>query len=134
MTRSLVLAALLASPAAGDVPVSAFGCSQIATEAVIPAIEGQDGVFFRVQSDLRMRNVMESSVIARMAELSRVLAEGGTTLIYVTVPTKAQVMPQFLPAAAADYRFDSVTAQFVYTDIIARLADKRKVMIIFNKH
>lgn len=124
MTRYLVLAALLSSPAAGEVPVSAFGCSQTTTEAAIPAIEGEDGTFFRVQSDLRMRNVMESPVIARMAELSRVLAEGGTTLIYVTVPTKAQVMPQALPAAAADYRFDSVTAQFVYTDIIARLVEQ----------
>lgn len=121
MTRYLVIMLLIAAPAVGETPVSAYGCAQIETEAAIPAIEGKDGTFFRVQSDLRMRNVMERPVIARMAELSRVLAEGGTTLIYVAVPTKAQVMPDQLPKAATDYRFDSQTAQFVYSDIIGRL-------------
>lgn len=122
MTRYFVIVVLLATPAAAE--TSAFGCSFTNTASALPSVEGKDGTFFRVQADLRMRHPMEDPVIARMAVLSKALAAGGTTLIYVTVPTKSEVMPDLLPASAADYQFDSATAVLVYQDIISRMAAK----------
>lgn len=117
---ALILAALCATSAVGE--TSAYRCSQLETAATMPAIEGLDGVFYRVHADLRLRHPMEDAVIERMGALAEVLAAGGTTLIYVTVPTKSQAMPQFLPPAAADFAFDSETATLVYDDIISRLS------------
>lgn len=116
-TLILVLAGGTAASADG----SAFGCSGLDTDTALPAVEGHDGVFYRVLADLRMRHPMEDAVMVQMGALSQALAARGTTLIYVTVPTKSQAMPQFLPQAAADYAFDSATATLVYDDIVLRL-------------
>lgn len=115
LVLSLAAGAALADP-------SAYGCSGIETGTVLPSVEGQDGVFYRVMADLRLRHPMEDAVVQQMAALSTALASRGTTLIYVTVPTKSQAMPQFLPASASDYAFDVDTATLIYTDIINRLA------------
>lgn len=120
MTPYFAVAALLATPIAAE--TSAFGCAFTATQSALPSVEGQDGTFYRVLADLRMRHPMEDPVIARMAALSAALAAGGTTLIYVAIPTKAEVMPDQLPAVAADYLFDRATAVLVYDDIITRLS------------
>jgi alginate biosynthesis protein AlgX len=124
MTRfggpALILAALSATSAHAE--SSAYQCSNLETAAALPSIEGLDGVFYRVLADLRMRHPMEDSVMDQMGALSDALAAGGTTLIYVTVPTKSQAMPDTLPPAAADYAFDSATATLVYNDIIGRLS------------
>ncbi len=119
---ALVLAASLAVPAGAG--TSAFGCSNLETASALPSLEGKDGVFYRVMADLRMRHPMEDPVVDQMAALSEALASGGTTLIYVTVPTKSQAMPDYLPAEAADYAFDPETARLVYQDIIGRLSAK----------
>ncbi len=116
---AIVLAGIAASPALGQ--TSGFGCSGLDTASALPSIEGFDGVFYRVLADLRMRHPMEDAVMSRMAVLSAALAASGTTLIYVTVPTKSQAMPEFLPPAAADYAYDSATGSMVYDDIITRL-------------
>lgn len=125
MNAYLLIAALLATPAAAEtvanIAPSAYGCAFTDTASALPSIEGKDGTFFRVLADLRMRHPMEDPVIARMAVLSKALAAGGTTLIYVTVPTKSEVLPGLLPRSAADYQFDSPTAALVYEDIIKRL-------------
>lgn len=117
---ALILSALNGQAATAQ--PSAFGCHGLDTATGLPSIEGLDGVFYRVLADLRMRHPMEDAVMEQMADLSEALAAGGTTLIYVTVPTKSQVMPQFLPPVAADYAFDSATATLVYNDIVNRLA------------
>ncbi|MDP3342286.1 hypothetical protein [Frigidibacter sp.] len=111
---------LMACPALAQ--TSAFGCSQTETAVGVPSIEGRDGVFYRVLADLRLRHPMEDAVTEQMGALSLALAGRGTTLIYVTVPTKSQAMPEFLPPLAADYAYDSTTAQLVYDDIVGRLA------------
>lgn len=117
---ALILAALCGQTAM--VNASAYRCSGLDTSAsALPSIEGQDGVFYRVLADLRLRHPMEEAVMQQMGDLSRVLAAGGTTLIYVAVPTKSQAMPQFLPKVAADYAFDNATATLVYNDIVDRL-------------
>lgn len=114
----------LASAMSAASQPSAFGCSGLdSASSSLPSVEGINGVFYRVLTDLRMRHPMEDAVMQQMADLSKALAARGTTLIYVAVPTKSQAMPQFLPQAAADYGFDSATAQLVYGDIVDRLAD-----------
>lgn len=120
-TGLAVLALSLAS-GTGRADTSDHRCLNLETASALPSIEGQDGVFYRVLADLRMRHPMEDAVMQQLAALSATLADGGTTLIYVTVPTKSQAMPQFLPPLAADYAFDVVTAQLVYGDIVDRLA------------
>ncbi|MDT8857105.1 hypothetical protein RNZ50_19115 [Paracoccaceae bacterium Fryx2] len=117
---AIVLAALSGAPVLAD--PSAYLCGGLDTASSLPSIEGLDGVFYRVLADLRMRHPMEDAVMDQMGALSEALAAGGTTLIYVTVPTKSQAMPQFLPPAAADYAFDSATATLVYGDIVSRLS------------
>lgn len=112
----------LAGVTAASAEPSAYGCSGLDTASALPSIEGRNGVFYRVLADLRMRHPMEDAVMEQMAALSEALAAGGTTLIYVTVPTKSQAMPEFLPQAASDYAYDSATATLVYDDIVQRLS------------
>ena len=121
LTLAAPLLAALSGQAAMADP-SAYGCGGLDTATTLPSIEGLNGVFYRVLADLRMRHPMEDAVMQQMADLSAALAANGTTLIYVTVPTKSQAMPQFLPPAAADYAFDTATSTLVYNDIVTRLA------------
>lgn len=119
MMRPVFALCVLAAPAAYAGP-SQFGCAntQFAASA---SIEGKDGVFYRVQSDLRLQHPMDDAVVAQLAELTRVLAEQGTTLIYVNVPTKGQAMPQYLPPEAAAYGYDPALMQANYQDVTDRL-------------
>ena len=118
---ALALCASLAPFAAAAESVSAFGC--VGTDAAVTAsIEGRDGVFYRVQSDLRLQHPMDDIVVEQLAELSRVLAEGGTTLLYVNVPTKGQAMPGYLPPEAAEYGYDPAVMEANYRDVIGRLS------------
>lgn len=116
---ALLIAALCGSVA--EAQTSNYRCSGLEQVAALPSVEGLDGVFYRVLADLRMRHPMEESVMAQMGALSQALAAGGTTLIYVVVPTKSQAMPQYLPPVAADYSYDPETASQVYEDIMTRL-------------
>lgn len=113
-----LLGGLMAAPAfAGP---SAFGCAN--TEfAASASIEGRDGVFYRVQSDLRLQHPMSDIVVDELAELSRRLAEQGTTLVYVNVPTKGQAMPGYLPPEAKAYGYDAAMMQANYLDVVNRL-------------
>jgi alginate biosynthesis protein AlgX len=120
MIQYIAAAVLLATPVTAD--TSAFGCVFPATESAVPSIEGHDGTFFRVLSDIRMYHPMADPIIARMSALSAALAQGGTTLIYVAIPTKAEAMPDQLPDLAKDYQYNSKTAVLVYQDIITRLS------------
>ncbi len=119
MMRPVFVFCVLFAPAVQAGP-SQFGCAN--TElAPSASIEGTDGVFYRVQSDLRLQHPMDDSVVAQLAQLTRVLAEQGTTLIYVNVPTKGQAMPQYLPPEAAQYGYDPAVMQANYKDVTDRL-------------
>lgn len=114
-----VLLSLLGSGAALAGP-SAYGCAN--TEfAPSPSIEGRDGVFYRVQSDLRLQHPMSDILVEQLATLSRVLADQGTTLVYVNVPTKGQAMPGFLPQEAVLYGYDATVMLANYRDVVDRL-------------
>ncbi|WP_309667315.1 alginate O-acetyltransferase AlgX-related protein [Tabrizicola sp.] len=114
-----LLAVLLPGAALAQTP-SQFGCSLL-ENASVAAIEGSDGVFYRIQSDLRLQHPMDDIIVQRLAELSRVLAEGGTTLIYANVPTKGQAMPAYLPPDAVDYGYDKTMMEANYLDVVTRL-------------
>lgn len=119
MRPAFALCALFA-PAAALAGPSQFGCAN--TEfAASASIEGKDGVFYRVQSDLRLQHPMDDRMVADLAQLTRALAEQGTTLIYVNVPTKGQAMPQYLPPEAAAYGYDPELMQANYRDVTDRL-------------
>jgi alginate biosynthesis protein AlgX len=114
----LALCMFAATPALAE--SSAFSCAN--TEfAPTASIEGRDGVFYRVQSDLRLQHPMDDIVVAQLATLSRTLAEQGTTLVFVNVPTKGQAMPRYLPPEAAAYGYDEATMQANYLDVVGRL-------------
>lgn len=119
MMRPIFALCALIAPAAHAGP-SHFGCANT-DFAPTASIEGTDGVFYRVQSDLRLQHPMDESVVAQLAELTRVLAEQGTTLIYVNVPTKGQAMPQYLPPEAASYGYDPAVMRANYKDVTDRL-------------
>ena len=119
MMRPAFVLCLLMAPAAQAGPTQ-FGCTntEIAPSA---SIEGSDGVFYRVQSDLRLQHPMDDIVVGQLAQLARVLEDQGTTLIYVNVPTKGQAMPQYLPPEAAAYGYDPAVMQANYQDVTDRL-------------
>jgi alginate biosynthesis protein AlgX len=100
---------------------SAFGCAEVEFSMALPAIEGKDGVFFRTYADLRLQHPLGTAVMAQMGRLSKALAEHGTTLIYVSIPTKSQAMPGHLPDRAKDYGYDPVIAQAFYDEMLAGL-------------
>ncbi|CAN5191242.1 N/A [soil metagenome] len=100
---------------------SAFRCSHLESDAALPTLEGKNGFFFRVMADLRMQHPMTEETVRRVADLAEALKEGGTTLIYVPVPTKSQTIPAMLPANAALYGFDTKVARAIYDDQIKLL-------------
>lgn len=100
---------------------SDFGCLGLEQNKELPAIEGRDGVFFRINADLRMAHPFSDQIVADLAALSDALAENGTTLIYVPIPTKSVTMPDHLPEAAALYGFELEIATSVHNDILERL-------------
>jgi alginate biosynthesis protein AlgX len=116
-----VLVALLLPGAALAGP-SAFGCKNT-DNAPSASIEGRDGVFYRVQSDLRLQHPMNDIVVDELADLARALADQGTTLVFMNVPTKGQAMPAYLPPEADAYGYDAATMQANYLNVVNRLND-----------
>lgn len=102
---------------------SNYGCSGLQASGELPAIEGRDGVFYRINADLRMNHPFSQKTVESLAALSQALAENGTTLIYVPIPTKSVTMPGHLPDDAALYGFDLDIATHVHTDILQRLTN-----------
>lgn len=119
----LVLACvgLLAGPGLAQ---SVYGCSELEIANSHPSVEGDGGVFYRVDPDLRMFNTLSDESIEDLARLSTTLASLGTTLIYVPLPTKSLAMPDQLPQTARDFGFDVSLASSVYQETLERLAQK----------
>lgn len=114
----LAAAALPPAPLAAQ---SLYGCRDLLS-AQTPAVEGRQGVFFRIDPDLLTYNRFSDEIVAAIATLSAGLAERGTTLIVVPVPTKALAMPQYLGPDIATYGYDPALALAIYDDTLARLA------------
>jgi alginate biosynthesis protein AlgX len=103
---------------------SLFACSQIENSPILPTVESDDAVFFRTQSDLRMAHPMKDAVVDQLARLSQALERNGTILIYATIPSKSQGMPDALPEQVAGMGYDPSISQAAYHDIITRLNAK----------
>jgi len=102
---------------------SAYGCHGLETDADLETIEGRDGVFFRMVSDLRMDRPFSDDVVADLAELSAALASRGTILVFAPIPSKAVAMPAWLPDRANLMGFNLKVATDVHLDIIGRLEE-----------
>ena len=100
---------------------SAFGCTNLSNQRHVASVEGQAGVFYRVNPDLHMHHPFSDQSVAQVAELGRALQELGTTLVYVPLPTKSLAMPRYLTSEAEDFGFDPDLATTVYKDAIKRL-------------
>jgi len=122
--RSLPLAAGLLVAGTGLATAqdaSTYDCRGLATADELPVLEGQDGFFYRLNLNMRTYHPLSTAAAETVGTLSRVLAERGTQLIYVPVPTKSLAMPGKLPDAAADYGYDEDLAQTGYAAFLSEL-------------
>lgn len=122
LALSLALIAGIAPVAALADPASDYNCSGYEFSTALPSVEGKEGVFFRTFADLRLQHPMDQRTILQLGRLAAVLKANGTTLVYVTIPAKSQVMVDYLPEHTKDYGFDPEMAQTIYTDIITRMS------------
>jgi len=111
-------AALGATPLAAQ---SLYGCTGIETRSSYASVEGDGGVFYRIDPDLRMHHPFADETADQLAELSQALASLGTTLIYVPVPTKALAMPDQLTQRTRDYGFDAALATTTFEQGLQKL-------------
>jgi alginate biosynthesis protein AlgX len=116
----LMLGLMLAGAAPG-LAQSVYGCTGLDDRNSMPSLEGDRGVFYRIDPDMRMFHAFSDESIAQLAGLSKALKSLGTTLVYVPLPTKGLAMPAQLPQAARDYGFDVVLATTVYDQSLRRL-------------
>lgn len=100
---------------------SGFGCSKLHADAQTPILEGKEGVFYRVYADIRMHHPFSDRTIDLLAQLSQTLAEQGTTLLFLPIPTKSQAMPDHLPDVVRHYGYKRDVSAAVYQDIVDRL-------------
>ena len=103
---------------------TAYGCSNLEDIAELQMIEGKDGMFFRILADLRLQHAFTNQTVDHLAEMAKALEKNGTTLIYVPIPTKSQVLPELVPERAALYGFDAGIATEIYDDVVRRLNEK----------
>jgi len=118
LTAAAVTVATLAGHAAAD---SNFGCVGLEADTDLATLEGHDGVFYRMVSDLRVDLPFSDQTVADLADWSRALARRGTTLVFAPVPTKSAAMPGWLPERARLMGFDLELATEVHLDILRRL-------------
>ncbi len=126
---ALTFAAALtgASPAAAQSATqefaapSAYGCAHLENDNLTPILEGKEGVFYRVYADIRLQHPFSDRAVTLMGQLADNLAQRGTTLIYLPIPTKSQAMPDQLPDVAKLYGFRVDEADRVYRSLIDRL-------------
>lgn len=108
---------------------SAYGCSHLDNDPIMPIFEGEDGVFYRIYSDLRMYHPFSDTTVELLGQLSDVLRENGTTLVFLPVPTKSQVMQEYMTDRSELYGFDHGIATAIYKDIVDRLNTRGLITI-----
>ena len=100
---------------------SAFGCTGLERAEPLAALEGRDGIFYRLNLDMRNNHALSPKTAEMIGAISAALAARGTTLIYVPVPTKSLAMPEELPDTVAGYGFDLKVAETVWHDFLGKL-------------
>lgn len=100
---------------------SDYGCSGLEKDPLVASVEGKNGYFYRVLADIRMQHQLSDHTARQLAEVAKALEANGTTLIYVPIPTKSLVMPQYLPERTFELGFDYDIAKAAYDETLARL-------------
>lgn len=118
-----ILACVMILAAGAAQAQSAYACRALENHPALPAVEGENGTFFAIRPELQAHHGLADETIAFVAELSAALAERGTTLVYLPVPTRAQVMTHLLPSMAAHIGYDAGHSTAVHEDMIKRLRD-----------
>lgn len=123
----LVAAGLLAAlapltPARAE---TAYTCTDLMGRHRFAAVEGRDGMFFRLLPDLAMQQPFADESVAALAQLSQTLAAEGTDFLYVPLPSRALAMPGALPVEARDVGYDAALAASLYQDILVRLGERQ---------
>jgi len=123
--RACIVLTILGSGSAGYAATSsAFGCAGLENNKQLAVVEGQNGFFYRVIADLRMEQQLSEHTADEVATIAEALEAQGTTLVYVPIPTKSLVLPQYLPdRASSDYGFDYGVAERAYQEVIQRLRE-----------
>lgn len=121
---SHALAAALVTLAVGPVAAqSDYGCRNLQTADPMAMIEGSEGVFYRLNLNMRMSHPLSERAAAMVGRLAEELKQKGTTLVYLPVPTKSLAMPGHLPDSVSSYGFDIEIAEQAYDAFIGRLRD-----------
>ncbi len=121
--RAFALATGLAAVTTPVVAQSLFGCSDLGN-AHVPSIEGDSGVFYRIDPDLLTFHRMTQNTVADVAVLSDALALSGTRLIFVPLPTKALAMPFAMGPDAQRFAYDIDLAATMYDNQLVRLTSR----------
>ncbi|WP_425100799.1 alginate O-acetyltransferase AlgX-related protein [Tropicibacter sp. S64] len=111
---ALSLLALLCVAAPGHAQSSAYGCEGLVDSDALPAVEGDGGMFYRVDPDLMMVQGLTDGNVMQIAALSEALASQGVTLVYLPIPSKALGQPWQLPPMARYLGFDIDVATTVH--------------------
>ncbi|EPX86005.1 alginate O-acetyltransferase AlgX-related protein [Salipiger mucosus] len=118
------LGGLAATPlAAQQADASSYGCRDLTSAKPMAFLEGEGGVFYRLNLDMRMNHPFSERAAASVKALSDALAAKGTTLVYLPVPTKSLAMPDELPPAAASFGYDGAVARKAYRAFIDRFRE-----------
>ncbi len=123
LVKALAVSTVAWGIASGASAQSTYGCDNLDGFNSLPSVEGAEGVFYRVNPELRNFHPFSDETVADVARLSQELAQRGTTLVYLPIPPKAMVMTENLPRRAYDYGFEPNLAASVYDDMIKRLRD-----------
>lgn len=123
LRTSILSAAAILLPAAAVAAPSEHGCTGLESAKPMAALEGKDGMFYRLNLDMRMNHPLSPETAAMIGRLSDALAARGTELIYVPVPTKSLAVPDALPDSVSDYGFDLDVAETAYADFLRKLRD-----------
>ncbi|MFW2544244.1 alginate O-acetyltransferase AlgX-related protein [Primorskyibacter sp. 2E107] len=118
---ALAFCASLAMPVSAQ--SSGFGCEGLYESDALPSVEGDGGMFYRIDPDLMMAQGLTEGNVAQIAALSRALAARGTTLVYLPMPTKALGQPWQLPPMARYLGYDVDVATTVYDQSLKALSE-----------
>ena len=125
---ALVVSSLILIPAQAIADNSAFGCSRLLEHREGVFFEGDDGFFFR-EPDVRMLLPFPQRSVDLIAELSEALAEHGTTLIFAPVPTKSQILHEFVPEEMYRRGFNTSRSIQLYKLVVEELRERGVVTV-----
>lgn len=112
-----------------DVRASDFGCAGLEQNALVASLEGRDGYFFRILADIRMQHQLSDHTAIELGRLAQALEAAGTTLVYVPIPPKSLVLPQYLPERAAELGFDYDIAVTAHREVLKKLRQQGVVTV-----